>query len=107
MAKKIEIQVAVGCIHHNGAEYKPGERLSCSSDEATWLVSIGVARYPETQDTPKTPAAHDPPANDPQVILAAIAAAENPVQLAALMPEDDPGEEIKAAFEAKMAELEK
>lgn len=105
MAKRIEIQVAVGCIHHGGKEYRPGERLSCSSDEAKWLVSIGVARYPDTQEAaPKAPAA---PADDLQVILAAIAAAENSVQLAALMPEDDPGDEIRAAFEARMAELEK
>lgn len=104
MAKKIEIQVAVGCIHHSGTEHRPGERFSCSNDEAEWLVGIGVARYPDTQEPPKTPAA---PADNLQVILAAIAAAENAVQLAALMPEDDPGDEIRAAFETRMAELEK
>lgn len=104
MAKKTDIQVAVGCIHHNGTEYRPGDRLSCSSDEAKWLVGIGVANYPNAPEAPKKP---DTPADDMQVILAAIAAAENVVQLAALMPEDDPGEEICAAFEARMAELEK
>ena len=98
MSKKTQIEVAVGVVHHGGTEYCPGERIECSEAEAQWLVSIGVARIPEAPVVV---------VDERQVLLAAIAGADNPVQLAALMPEEEPDDEIKAAFEAKMAELEK
>lgn len=98
MSKKTQIEVAVGVVHHGGTEYCPGERIECSEAEAQWLVSIGVARIPGAPVVV---------VDERQVLLAAIAGADNPVQLAALMPEEEPDDEIKAAFEAKMAELEK
>jgi hypothetical protein len=98
MAKTILIAAILGCIHYKGEEHVAGSKpFPCDAKEAKRLIDLGVAAEPveETEQTDTT-------ISD---LLAAIAAAETEEALMALMPEQDPGAEIAAAFEARLAEL--
>lgn len=104
MAKKtIGIQ-AIGSIGHNGTDYMPGQCFACDPKEADRLVTMGAACYP----APPAPVAEPPapPVVSNSELLAAIEAAETVEALAALMPAEKPADEVVAAFDARMLELE-
>lgn len=101
--KSIEIQ-AINGIGYNGSDYQPGQCFDCETKEAERLVKMGVACYP----VPPAPVAEPvaPPVVDNSELLVAIAAAETVEALAALMPAEKPADEVIAAFDARMLELE-
>jgi len=102
MAKTVKIQVISGSIHYGNDIHLPGKQFDCDPKEAKRLVDMKVAFYPVATDSKPVVTQVDNSA-----LLDAIAAANSPEALAALMPETEPEDEIKAAFEARMAELEK
>jgi len=96
----ITIRVITGCIHYAGEEFVAGGApFVCEAGEAARLIELGVA---EEFSGAAAPAAPEPPD-----LLAIIAAVRTPAELLALMPDEEPTDEVRSAFENRLAELEK
>lgn len=97
----ISIRTITGCIDYSGkAHVAGGPAFDCEAGEARRLIEMGVAEE-------ATAGAAPAPALPPPDLFTLIAEAQSPEELLALMPEEEPGEEVKAAFEARLAEMEK
>ena len=121
MAKLITIVPVNGCIRYKGTDYLPDTPFACETDEATRLINMEVAVAVKAEKAP-TPAqlakaaadkaaadilaAEEEAAAQKAAILEAIAAAVSVEELAALVPDEEPGAEIQEAFATRMAELE-
>jgi len=105
MAKKTIEITAITAIGYNGGDYNPGVTFACDHKEAQRLIDMGVAALAVAPIAPAaTPSA--PVQTDNSALLELIAAAETPEELAALMPEEQPADEVVAAFDARMQELQ-
>lgn len=117
MAKLIKLVAVLGCIHIGTEEHIPGgPAFDCDQKEAKRLIELGVAAIPSEKNpagpTPEQLAADEETkrladlAAAKTELLAAIEAAETADDLLKIMPDNEPDEEISAAFVAKMTELE-
>jgi hypothetical protein len=105
MAKIITtlIVVIAGCIHYKGAEHVAGgDPFECEAKEAARLIEMGVAAEPTFESADNSASQ----SSENVELLAVIAAAETAEALTAIMPKDQPDDEIAAAFVARMTELE-
>lgn len=102
MAKTILIAAILGCIHYKGEEHVAGgPAFPCDAKEAKRLIELGVAAEPTEEQEEETAKTGTTLAD----LLSAIAAADTEEALLALMPADDPGEEVATAFEARLKEI--
>lgn len=109
MAKNIKIEVTSGCVHYGPDVHVAGDVFECEATEAARLIDLGVAikstgKPKPAQQTEPTPEQLAEKARTE--LLAAIAAAATPEDLTALMPEDEPDDELAEAFQIRMMELE-
>lgn len=118
MAKMIKIITILGCIHYAGGEHAVGDpAFGCEAKEAKRLIDLGVAAEPGKIVPPgptKEEIAAAAEAAELQAkatakaeLLAAIAAAQTPEELLALLPENEPEADVAEAFALRHAELEK
>lgn len=102
IGKTIIIQAISGCIHYEGQEHVAGgPPFACEEKEAVRLIKQGIA----VKSSAEAPIPMEHP--DYTQLLELIAAAQSPAELAELMPSEAPPEEIQAAFQARLEELEK
>lgn len=98
--ENISIRTVSGCIDYAGEPHVAGgPAFDCEAGEARRLIKMGVAKEAGAGDVLVQPA------GGPD-LFTLIAEAQSPEELLALMPEEEPGEEVKAAFEARLAEME-
>ncbi len=117
MAKTIKIIAVLGCIHLGEESHIPGgPAFDCEQKEARRLIDLGVAALP-TKETASVPTTAQLAADEAArlaesaatakaELLAAIAAAGTTEELLALMPEEEPEDDIAEAFALRHAELE-
>jgi hypothetical protein len=106
MAKLLLIAVISGCIDYKGETHVVGgPAFECEAKEAKRLIELGVAEIPDTAEKTTAATGAGMPTEATFELLAAIEAATTIDELTALMPEEQPVQEIITAFEAKMAEL--
>lgn len=97
----ISIRTITGCIDYAGEVHVAGGPVfDCEAGEARRMIEMGVAEEAAAGAVP-------PPALPSPDLFTLIAEAQSPEELLALMPEEEPGEEVKAAFEERLAEMEK
>jgi hypothetical protein len=113
MAKTITIIPVSGCIRYKGIDYLPTNSFACDATEAQRLIAMGVAKVAtfgaQVQPPPPSKTTEQPALNAAAAktkLLDAIAAAVTQVELMALLPEEEPEADIKAAFTKRLAELE-
>jgi len=117
MAKKLVRLTATGRIDYNGEVYLPGtdkNTFDCDAAEAKRLIGLGVAAAGDAAPAPaariSTPSAAELALQAHVDLLAKVAAAATREELEALLPEEEPADEVQsaeilAAFTARHAEL--
>lgn len=109
MAKIVSIITILGCIHYAGKEHAAGDpAFDCDAKEAKRLIGLGVAAVPG-EVTAAVVLPDQTAAEAAQIkadLLAAIAGAETTDALIAIMPDNQPDQDVSDAFVARMTELE-
>jgi len=109
MAKQITITPVGCCIRLKKKTYLPGETLTVDVAEAKRLVDQGHAAYVDTKKAAEEARAAAKAAEEAAAakaeLLAKISATTTREELEALLPAEEPEQEIMDAFETRMLEL--